>query len=159
MCCILLGLITDIPLPGRQVPSRMVRATRALLDFLFLAQFPSHMMHTLCRLEEALTCFHNNKDVFHDVGVHENFNLPKVHSLLHYGLSIVLFGTTDNYNTEQMECLHIDLIKEANEATNWKDEYYQMSTYVGHHEKVRRHTAYMKWWQQSHQAHPWCYDK
>ena len=154
MCRILLGLITDIPLPGGQVPSRVVRATRALLDFLFLAQFPSHTTHTLRRLEEALTRFHDNKDVFLDVGVCENFNLPKVHSLLHYGSSIVLFGTTDNYNTEQMERLHIDLIKEAYEATNRKDEYYQMSTYVGRREKVRRHTAYMKWRQQSHQAHP-----
>ena len=39
MCRILLGLVTDIPLPDGQVPSRVVRAARALLDFTFLAQF------------------------------------------------------------------------------------------------------------------------
>lgn len=158
MCRILLGLITDIPLSGGQVPSRVVRATRALLDFLFLAQFPSHTTHTLRHLEEALICFHNNKDIFLDVGVRSNFNLPKVHSLLHYGSSIVLFGTTDNYNTEQMERLHIDLVKKAYEATNRKDEYYQMSTWVERREKIRKHSAYMKWRQRSqersHQASP-----
>ena len=50
MCCILLGLITDIPLPDGQVPSRVVRVACALLDFTFLAQFPSHTTHTLCFL-------------------------------------------------------------------------------------------------------------
>ena len=69
MCCFLLGLITDIPLPGGQVPLRVIRATRALLDFTFLAQFPSHTTATLCRLEEALKQFHDNKDVFLEVGV------------------------------------------------------------------------------------------
>jgi hypothetical protein len=154
MCRILLGLITDIPLPSGQVPSRVVRATRALLDFIFLAQFPSHTTHTLRHLEETLICFHDNKDVFLDVGVRENFNLPKVHSLLHYGSSIILFGTTDNYNTEQMERLHIDMVTKAYEATNRKDEYYQMSTYLQRCEKVRRHAAYMKWRQRCHQARP-----
>ena len=69
MCRILLGLITDMPLPGGLVASCMVRATRAFLDFTFLAQFPSHTADTLHSLEEALSCFHNNKDVFIDVGV------------------------------------------------------------------------------------------
>ena len=154
MCRILLGLVTDIPLPGGQVPSRVVRATRALLDFTFLAQFPSHTTHTLRCLEESLMQFHENKDVFLDVGVRENFNLPKIHSLLHYAPSIVLFGTTDNYNTEQMERLHIDLTKNAYRATNRKDEYFQMTTWVERREKTQNHTAYIKWRQQSHQASP-----
>ncbi|KAN0142113.1 hypothetical protein V8E53_000575 [Lactarius tabidus] len=152
MCRILLGLITDIPLPGGQVPSRVVRATRALLDFTFLAQFPSHMTHTLHQLEESLKRFHDNKDVFLDVGVREHFNLPKIHGLLHYASSIVLFGSTDNYNTEQMERLHIELTKNAFKATNGKDEYYQMTTWVHRHEKTQKHTAYIKWRQRSHQA-------
>jgi hypothetical protein len=67
--------------------------------------------------------FHNNKAVFINLGIWENFNIPKLHSLLHYASSICLFGTIDNYNTEQLECLHIDLAKEAYHATNRKDEY------------------------------------
>ncbi|KAN0128971.1 hypothetical protein V8E53_013233, partial [Lactarius tabidus] len=149
MCRILLGLITDIPLPGGQVPLHVVRATHALLDFTFLAQFPSHMMHTLHQLEESLKQFHDNKDVFLDVSMQEHFNLPKIHGLLHYALSIILFSSTDNYNTEQMEHLHIELTKNAFKATNGKDEYYQMTTWVQRREKTQKHTAYIKWHQRA----------
>ena len=37
MCCILLGLIVDLPIPGGLDPSHIVKAVRALLDFLYLA--------------------------------------------------------------------------------------------------------------------------
>jgi hypothetical protein len=154
MCRFLLGLITDIPLPGGQVPLCVVRATRALLDFAFLAQFPSHTTSTLCHLEESLTQFHSNKDVFLEVGVRRHFDLPKIHSLLHYGQSIVLFGTTDNYNTEQMERLHIDLTKGVYRATNGKDVYFQMTTWVNRREKTQNHSAYIKWQHENHQASP-----
>ena len=50
--------------------------------------------------------------------------------MLHYSPSIRLFGTTDNYNTEQTERIHIDVIKDAYLATNHKDEYVQMVTCV-----------------------------
>ena len=152
MCCILLGLITDIPLPDGQVPSRVVRVARALLDFTFLAQFPSHTTHTLCCLEDSLVRFHNNKDVFVDLSVRGHFNLPKIHSLLHYGSSIVLFGITDNYNTEQMECLHINLTKNAYHATNRKDKYFQMTTWVERRKKTQNHTAYVNWNHQNLEA-------
>jgi len=76
---------------------------RGLLDFLYLAQLPSQTTDTIARLERSLVAFHANKDVFVDLGVRDGFNVPKIHSLLHYGQSICLFGTTDNYNTEQTE--------------------------------------------------------
>ena len=145
MCRIILGLIVDIPLSGGLAPSRVVRATRALLDFIFLAQLPSHTSHTLCRLEDALSNFHSNKDVFVDLGIRDQFNIPKLHSLLHYGDSICLFGTTDNYNTEQTERFHVDCVKKAYGATNRKDEYPQMATWIRRREKVQAHTGYIKW--------------
>ena len=141
MCGILLGLIVDLPVPGGLDSSRVVKAVRALLDFLFLAQFRCHTSGTLCRLEDSLTAFHNNKAVFVDLGIRENFDIPKLHSLLHYASSIRLFGTTDNYNTEQSERLHIDLAKDAYRATNRKDEYAQMTTWLERREKVQRHSA------------------
>jgi hypothetical protein len=130
MCRFLLGLITDLPLPGGQVASRVLRAVHAILDFVHLAQYPSHTTQTLTRLEECLARFHENKAVFIDLGVRNHLNIPKFHSLLHYARSITLFGSTDNYNTEQSERLHIDLIKKAYEASNRKDEYPQMATWL-----------------------------
>ncbi|KAI9457974.1 hypothetical protein BJY52DRAFT_1204447 [Lactarius psammicola] len=144
MCRILLGLIVDQPLPSRQAPSQLVRTVRALLDFLYLAQLPSQTTDTLRRLEDSLARFHNNKYIFIDLGIREHFNIPKVHSLVHYSSSIALFGTTDNYNTEQTERLHIDFTKDAYRATNHKDEYQQMTTWLERRERVQQHIAFVK---------------
>jgi hypothetical protein len=148
ICRILLGLIIDLPLPGGQVPSRVVKAVRALLDFLYLAQFPSHTTETLHRLQESLARFHDNKMVFASLGARKDFNIPKLHSLLHYRASIMLFGTTDNYNTEQTERLHIDFSKDAYRATNHKDEYFQMTMWLERREKVRQRAALIERQQQ-----------
>jgi hypothetical protein len=151
MSRLLLGLILDLPLPGGQVSPRLVTAVCALLDFLFLAQFPSHTSSTLARLEESLARFHDNKDIFIDLGICHHFNMPKIHSMIHYTPSIRLFGTTDNYNTEQTERLHIDIAKDGYRASNCKDEYSQMTTWLGRREKVQDHSAFIKWRQHSEQ--------
>jgi len=136
ICRILLGLVIGLSLLGGQASSRVIKAVRALLDFLYLAQFLSHTTNTLRRLEDSLALLHNNKTVFVDLGTRGNFHIPKLHSLLHYESSIRLFGTTDNYNTEQTERLHIDFTKDAYHATNHKDEYMQMTTWLERREKV-----------------------
>ncbi|KAI0062769.1 hypothetical protein BV25DRAFT_1870210 [Artomyces pyxidatus] len=145
MCRILLGLVVDLRLPDNASPVRVIRAVRALLDFLYLAQYESHTTETLRALNNALDQFHENKDVFTELGVREHFNIPKLHSLIHYANSIELFGTTDNYNTEQSERLHIDFAKDAYRATNKKDEYPQMTTWLERREKVARHADFIKW--------------
>ncbi|KAH9019477.1 hypothetical protein EDB85DRAFT_1873073 [Lactarius pseudohatsudake] len=152
MCRVLLGLIVDLPLPSGQVTSCVVRSVRALLDFLYLAQLPSQTTNTVARLDSSLARFHDNKAVFVDLGVREHFNIPKLHSLMHYSTSIALFGTTDNYNTEQTERLHIDFTKDAYRATNRKDEYPQMTTWLERREKVLQHTAFIEWQQQEPEA-------
>ena len=123
MCQFLLGLIVDLPLPGGQLMSCVLRSVCAVLDFVHLAQYPSHSTQTLTHLKECLTHFHENKSVVIDLGICDHLNIPKFHSLLHYAQSITLFSTTDNYNTEQSECLHIDFTKDAYQATNQKDKY------------------------------------
>lgn len=153
MCAILLGLVVDLPLAGGMDSSRLIRAVRALLDFLFLAQYQSHTSETLCQLQRTLAAFHANKEIFVDLGVRKHFNIPKFHSLSHYVSSIRLFGTTDNYNTEQTERLHIDLTKDAYRATNHRDEYPQMTVWLERRERIQRHRAFIEWMEcSSHQA-------
>ncbi|KAJ2978848.1 hypothetical protein NUW54_g11231 [Trametes sanguinea] len=100
MCRFLLGLVIGLPLPDGMSPARLLRAVRAMLDFLYLAQYPAHTTETPELLQDALRRFHANKSVFVDLGIRLNFKLPKLHSLEHYILSIVLFSTTDNYDTQ-----------------------------------------------------------
>ncbi|KAI9429892.1 hypothetical protein H4582DRAFT_2064501 [Lactarius indigo] len=117
-----------------------------------LSQYPVHTTQTLNAMDNALCQFHENKDVFVELGVWEHFNLPKLHSLLHYTRSITHFGSTDNYNTEYSERLHIDVAKNAYRMTNFKDEYKQMTTWLECQEAMHQHTAFIEWCKCGHSA-------
>ncbi|THH15756.1 hypothetical protein EUX98_g9415, partial [Antrodiella citrinella] len=145
ICRILLGLIIDMPLPGGASPARLVRAVRAVLDFLYLAQYPVHTEHTLALLDDALDRFHANKGIFEDLGVRESWGIPKLHFLKHYARLIRRLGTADNFNTEYTERLHIDMAKDAYEATNSKDEFPQMMLWLERREKIFRHEKFIAW--------------
>ncbi|KAF8986396.1 hypothetical protein BDQ17DRAFT_1259683, partial [Cyathus striatus] len=140
---ILLGLIIDIPLPHGISSARLVCCVRALLDFLYLAQYPIHTDKTLILLEQSLQSFHENRDIFIELKIRQDYNLPKLHFAEHYVKKIKLFGTTYNYNTKFTEQLHIDLAKEAYRASNHKDEFKQMTRWL--ERKIYRHEQYIAW--------------
>ncbi|KAG2128536.1 uncharacterized protein EDB93DRAFT_1256658 [Suillus bovinus] len=141
----LLGLIIDVQLPGNASPARLVHATRSLLDFLYFAQLPVHSNSSIDALQMALDEFHANKGVFEDLGIHNNFNIPKLHFLQHYAELIELFGMTDNFNMEATERLHIDFGKHAYAATNHKDKFWQMTKWLECKEKVLQHANFVLW--------------
>jgi len=145
ICRFLLGIIIDIRIPNasRGITSRLVRAVRGLLDFLYLARYPVHTDETLNRMDIALRMYHDNRQVFIDLGIRSDFNFPKDHFLNHYHELIELFGTTDNFDTEYTERLHIDLAKEAFRATNSKDEYTQMTAWLDRRERVLLHEKFI----------------
>ncbi|VDB85587.1 unnamed protein product [Peniophora sp. CBMAI 1063] len=151
ICRVLLGVITDLPLPSNRNgrPICIVKATRALLDFVYLAQAPEATETTLTELVKALHTFHVNKHVFKTLGAREHFKLPKLHALIHYAPAIRLFGTADNYNTAYSERLHIDYAKSAWRASNRKDEYPQMTVWLQRREQIRAHQAYIDWRQRA----------
>ena len=146
ICRILLGLVVDLRLNNGLSPSRLVSSVRALLDCLYLAQYPLHSTSTLQLFQDALDRFDRNKQIFIDLGIREHFNINKFHFLKrHYIPAIKLYGTTDNYNTEYTERLHIDLAKDAYRSTNRKDEYPQMTAWVIRKEKIHQHTRFLMW--------------
>ena len=148
ICRFLLGVIVDMPLPNGASPIRLVRTLCALLDFLYLAQYPQHTDSTLQLLDDALERFHTNKEIFVELGIRSAFNLPKLHACRHYADMIRRFGTTDNYNTEYTKRLHIDLAKDAYRATNHKGEYDQMTLWLERREKIIWHSNFIAWRQQ-----------
>lgn len=145
ICRVLLGVIVDLPLPGGRSPVRVIRAVRSLLDFVYLAQYPSHTETTLGYMLESLASFHSNKVIFVELGIREHFNFPKMHSLTHYVPAVRLFGTADNFNTAYSERLHIDMAKDAYRASNRKDEYPQMTTWLLRREKIHIHSLFIQW--------------
>jgi len=143
ICKQLLGCIVDAP----GAPAGVIRATRSLLDFLEIAQYQSHTEATLGYLVNALDQFHGNKDVFINLGArnNEDFNFEKLHSLEHYADSIRRFGTTDNYNTEASERLHIDYAKNAYRSTNKKEFLEQMTLWLERREKMAAFDLVLQW--------------
>ncbi|KAJ7847346.1 hypothetical protein B0H14DRAFT_3676386 [Mycena olivaceomarginata] len=126
----LLSLVIDIQLPNGHSSSKLVGAVRALLDFVYLAQYPMHTSETLAHLDNARQHSTITSQYSLTLAFATSFNLPKLHSCRHYTPYIKSFGTTDNYNTEYTERLHIDLAKEAYRSTNFKDEFPQMTLWL-----------------------------
>ena len=84
-------------------PTKVLAAACGLLDFIYYAQYQSHTTEMLRRMQESLDLFHANKDVFFDLNICEHFNIPKLHSMCHYIISIQSLGSVDGLNSEGPE--------------------------------------------------------
>ncbi|KAF5339496.1 hypothetical protein D9757_015386 [Collybiopsis confluens] len=122
-----------------------INACRGILHFIQLAQYPSHDGDTLQYMKEALDTWHRYRDYFITAGARTHFKIPKFHSLLHYAHSIRWLGTTDNYNTEAFERLHVDTAKEGWRSSNKRDHFPQMVQFLSRQEKVTSFDFYQSW--------------
>ena len=120
-------------------------AAKALLDFIYYAQYSTHTTDTLDRMEAALNTFHSNKDAFIDAKIREHFNISKLHNILHYLESICSLGSADGYNTKYPERLHIDYAKDAYRHVSRIDYIAQMTMWLQHQEAVHHHSVYIHW--------------
>ncbi|KAF8586250.1 hypothetical protein K439DRAFT_1646303 [Ramaria rubella] len=127
------------------IPPGALAVACALLDFIYLAQYPSHSTTTLQCLEGALQCFHANKEVFIIHNIHEHFQIPKIHAMEHYVTSIKLHGTADGFNMELPEQLHIDFAKVGYHASSCQDYIIQMIKWITQQEKIHAFAAYLQW--------------
>ena len=123
----------------------VLHAAQNLLDFIYLAQYLSHIDNTLSAMQVAPDDFHTVKDVFVDLKCHEHFNIPKLHSLQHYIKTIKNLGSLDGLNSEHSECLHIDYAKKAYAASNHKDYTIQMAWWLQRQEAVARFKSFLAW--------------
>jgi hypothetical protein len=127
------------------VDVKVHKVARALVDFIYYAQFQTHTTRTLAAMEECLNIFHRHKDVFVELEIWEHFNIPKLHSLQHYVASIRSRGTCDGYNSEASERLHIDYAKEAYRASNKRDYSEQMALWLQRQEALHLRASYLSW--------------
>lgn len=67
-----------------KVPRGVILAYCALLDFIYLAQYPTHDEDTLAYMQQALQDFHLHKEVIINLGIRDDLDIPKFHSLQHY---------------------------------------------------------------------------
>ncbi|KAJ6617199.1 hypothetical protein B0H10DRAFT_2176477 [Mycena sp. CBHHK59/15] len=74
-----------------------------------------------------------------------HFNIPKIHWMEHYTPKIRLFSSTDGFNMEVPEWLHIDYTKAGYRVSNKKVYITQMTLWLQRQEAIDRFTAYFAW--------------
>jgi FMN-dependent NADH-azoreductase len=127
------------------VPAAAHCTAHALLDFCYYAQWEQHNTNSLDAMHTALDTFHANQHIFIELGVHQDFNFQKIHSLEHYVESIYQFGATDGYSTKTSKQLHINFAKRAYLFTNQQDFTAQMTTWLVCREKLAHFKLYQAW--------------
>ncbi|KAG2053883.1 hypothetical protein BDR06DRAFT_1051613 [Suillus hirtellus] len=94
------------------VPTDVVHAFRALLEFCYLVRCNIITEKSLIEIQDALTHFHTYREVFRTTGVVPTFSLPRQHSMTHYVSLIQLFGAPNGLCSSITESKHIKAVKE-----------------------------------------------
>jgi hypothetical protein len=89
----------------------MVRAVSAFTEFCYLARRSQIDETTLELIDAAIERFHREREIFIEVGVREDFSLPRQHSLTHYSSLIRLFGAPNGICSSITESKHIQAVK------------------------------------------------
>jgi len=90
----------------------MVRALSSFMEFCYLVRRSQIDEDTLAAIEDALRRFHDEREIFLEVGIREDFSLPRQHSLVHYIDLIVLYGAPNGVCSSITESKHIKAVKE-----------------------------------------------
>ncbi|QRV91982.1 hypothetical protein RhiJN_20000 [Ceratobasidium sp. AG-Ba] len=121
--------------------SRLVTATRSIVDFMTRAHKPEVSESDLVAMRRDLIDLEQSKSVFVDATkrnllTHQRrFNdIPKFHSLTHYPFLISQLGSPEGLSTEITERLHIDFVKKPWSTTNHVNPTQQMIAYLENRE-------------------------
>jgi len=116
-----------LPAIRGHVPSDMVRAVRAFLEFCYISRRDIQDSKSLAELQDALVRFHRYRVVFRESGVRaRGFNLPRQHSLVHYYALIRAFGAPNGVCSSITESKHIKAVKEPWRRSNRREPLEQM---------------------------------
>ncbi|KIK34957.1 hypothetical protein CY34DRAFT_110084, partial [Suillus luteus UH-Slu-Lm8-n1] len=106
-------------------PPRFIRAIRALVEFIYLAQNPFHSAETLLSMTQALADFHATKDAVIEAqarrgkkGAKEDFFIPKLELLQSFRGTVERLGTLMQFSADMTERLLITHCKDLFGRTN-----------------------------------------
>lgn len=100
------------------VPDDVVRALRAFIEFCYLARRDIHDADSIARMDAALAEFHQYRQIFLDLGIRLNFNLPRQHSARHWTKLIREFGAPNGLCSSITESKHIKAVKQPWRRSN-----------------------------------------
>ena len=81
-----------LPAIAGHVPPQMVRAIAAFMEFCYLVRRSQLDEDTLDQIDSSVARFHQEREIFKETGVRDDFSLPRQHSISHYRFLIQQFG-------------------------------------------------------------------
>ncbi len=134
-----------------KVTPGVMKAFRALLDFIYLAQLETQTTKTLHQLREFLKTFHDNKHHLTASGIRNGprqkgeFHIPKLELMNHVADLVQHLGSVLQYSTEHTERCHITLAKQPYRSTNKKHYESQVCLILDRREKIDLFVTYLEW--------------
>ncbi|KAG5640456.1 hypothetical protein DXG03_008589 [Asterophora parasitica] len=125
-----------LPAIAGHVPSQLVRAISAFLEYCYLVRQSEITEDTLAAIDNALARFHAIREIFITSGVREDFLLPRQHSLVHYRHLIQDFGAPNGLCSSITESKHIKAVKEPWRRSNCNQPLGQMLLVNQHLDKL-----------------------
>jgi hypothetical protein len=100
-----------LPVIAGHVPSEMVRAISAFMEFCYLVRRSVIDEDDLVQIDAAVADFHRYRVAF-DLVRPDGYSLPRQHSLKHYTILIQEFGAPNGLCSSITESKHIKAVKE-----------------------------------------------
>ena len=94
------------------VPSGMLHVITAFLDFCYLVWHLQIDESVLDQIDDAVNRFHQECHIFIELGIWDNFLLPRQHAIVHYHLMIQLFSAPNGLCSSITESKHIKAVKQ-----------------------------------------------
>jgi hypothetical protein len=101
-----------IPAISGLVDPGIVRAISAFLEFCYLVRRSQIDESVLDQIDAAAERFHKEREIFIELGIRDDFLLPRQHSLKHYRSLIQMFGAPNGLCSSITESKHIKAVKE-----------------------------------------------
>ena len=101
-----------LPAIAGHVPPQMVRAIATFMEFCYLVRQSQLDEDTLDQIDSSIAHFHQEHEIFKETGVHDNFSLPRQHSISHYHFLIQQFGAPNGLCSSITESKHIKVVKD-----------------------------------------------
>jgi hypothetical protein len=89
----------------------MVQAISSFMEFCYLVRRSVLDDNDLEKLDEHLSAFHEDRDIFIEEGIRDGFSLPRQHSLTHYSDMIRRFGAPNGLCSSITESKHIRAVR------------------------------------------------
>ncbi|KAF8427570.1 hypothetical protein L210DRAFT_3614931 [Boletus edulis BED1] len=108
-----------LPAIADYIPTQMVQAIAAFMEFCYIVRQYSLTEHDLKSLNSALQRFETHRSIFQTCGIRPSgISIPRIHALQHYEELIQLFGAPNGLCSSITESKHIKAVKKPYRRSN-----------------------------------------